>query len=82
MRKLEPRRMVGLWTLFAASLPGLTSSASAQEAIGQPKQPPAAPAVRRLTLEEAKQIAVANNPNLTLARLNVMEKSLNLWPGE
>ena len=74
MRKLEPRRMVGLWTLFAASLPGLTSSASAQEAIGQPKQPPAAPAVRRLTLEEAKQIAVANNPNLTLARLNVMEK--------
>jgi outer membrane protein TolC len=36
--------------------------------------PPAAPAVRRLTLEEARQLALAGNKQLALARLNVIEK--------
>lgn len=36
--------------------------------------PEAAPAARRLTLEEAKQLALANNKALGLARLNVEEK--------
>ena len=37
--------------------------------------PPATgPAVRRLTLDEAKQLAMLNNKSLTLARLNVAEK--------
>ena len=35
---------------------------------------PLAPDVRRLTLEEARQLALANNKALTLARLNVQEK--------
>jgi outer membrane protein TolC len=34
----------------------------------------AGPLVRRLTLEEAQQLALANNPSLTLARINLMEK--------
>jgi outer membrane protein TolC len=35
---------------------------------------PDGPVVRRLTLDEARQIALTNNPALTLARLNVMVK--------
>jgi outer membrane protein TolC len=35
---------------------------------------PVAPEVRRLTLEEAKQLALGNNKALALARLNVQEK--------
>jgi outer membrane protein TolC len=40
----------------------------------QQAPPGAGPPVRRLTLEEARQLALANNKSLELARLNVGEK--------
>src|SRR5262249_19711575 len=39
-----------------------------------PAAAPVASAVRRLTLDEARQLALANNKALALARLNVEEK--------
>jgi outer membrane protein TolC len=39
-----------------------------------PNPLPASPAVRRLTLEEAQDLALRNNKSLALARLNVEEK--------
>src|SRR5215813_6250985 len=42
------------------------------------EQPGGALAVRKLTLEEAQYIALKNNKALTLARLNVLEKSYSV----
>ena len=47
----------------------------AQRELGAPEPPPSQCVVRRLTIEEARQLASANNKALTLARLNVQEKS-------
>ena len=56
----------------------LSPYARAQDGSAAPNAfvPPAAtgPAVRRLTLDEAKQLAMLNNKALNLARLNVAEK--------
>lgn len=49
----------------------------AQELHGQSPPPTAfGPAARRLTLEEARHIALSSNKSLMLARLNIIEKQL------
>lgn len=66
-----PLRAVLFACLLATSpLPPL----AAQEARTPPASPPAGSDVRRLTLEEARQLAFGNNKALALARLNVDEK--------
>jgi outer membrane protein len=49
-----------------------SSGVTAQEML--PPPPSSTPAARRLTLEEARQLALQNNQSLALARLNVMTK--------
>ena len=51
---------------------GASSGATAQEIL--PPPPSSTPTARRLTLEEARQLALQNNPGLALARLNVTTK--------
>jgi outer membrane protein TolC len=58
------------WLATASLLP----TAAAQEALTHPAPVTAGPSVRLLTLEEARQLALANNKALALARLNVEEK--------
>jgi outer membrane protein TolC len=55
-----------------ALLPG---TVSAQQELA-PATPLPGPTVRKLTLEEARQLALANNKALNLARINVQEKQL------
>jgi outer membrane protein TolC len=69
----------GGWTVLVAlaGLAGASLRCSGQQPIApSPAQPPAAaaPGARRLTLDEARQLALTNNPDLSLARLNVDEK--------
>jgi outer membrane protein TolC len=66
------------WILGAmTSLTLLGAFATAQEAaISAPVGPPGAPSVYRLTLEDAKRLALANNTGLALGRLGVQEKSI------
>src|SRR5262249_24486074 len=64
---------------FAASLAGgvlviVPAALPAGEAAGPGPAPGPAPAARRLTLEEARQLALGNYKALALARLNVAEK--------
>jgi outer membrane protein TolC len=47
---------------------------AAEEAPTLPAPTPEAPAARRLTLEEAKQLALADNKSLALANLSIQEK--------
>ena len=49
-------------------------SAAAAQAVSAPPAPLSASPTRRLTLEEARQLALANNKALGLARLNMKEK--------
>jgi outer membrane protein TolC len=76
MKPLTPRRYVLFLTAILAFF--LVSSGppalAAEEAPTLP--PPAAmePPARRLTLEEAKQLALADNKSLALARLSIEEK--------
>ncbi len=59
------------------SVMSLHSFALAQEIrIPAPVVPAAAPSVYRLSLEDAQQLALANNTGLTLGRLGVREKSI------
>jgi outer membrane protein TolC len=86
MTTTAPRQCVPLLAAVFALLPVAyrTATLAAQEAPAQlpaaqevPAPPPAAaegPPVRRLTLEEAKQIALADNKSLGLARLSIEEK--------
>jgi outer membrane protein TolC len=62
-------RRPALWLLSF----GLAGWLPALRAGDAPPAPPPAPAARKVTLEEAKQLAL-NNKALTLARLNVQEK--------
>jgi outer membrane protein TolC len=75
MRKRTPRVRVGA-ALFACSLTAIAAtSLSAQEEPPHAAVPAnAPPAAVRLTLEEAKQRALANNKLLNLAALNVESK--------
>jgi outer membrane protein len=60
--------------LFAAALACL-AALPCPPGLGAELPPPdAGPPVRRLTLEEARQLALSNNKSLELARLNVGEK--------
>src|SRR5262249_24122830 len=56
--------------LVCVSVIGRPSVLAAGEPVSTP-QPAAGPSVRRLTLEEARQIALSGNKALALARLNV-----------
>jgi outer membrane protein TolC len=58
--------------LFAAALTCLAALPCTPGLRAQPAPP--GPQVRRLTLEEARALALANNKSLELARLNVAEK--------
>ncbi|HVS37688.1 MAG TPA: TolC family protein [Gemmataceae bacterium] len=61
--------------IAAIALAGFLAAHAPTPVSGQNAAPPApAPTVRRLTLEEARQLALAGNKSLTLARLNVIEK--------
>ena len=61
--------------LRAALLTLFLSLCPLQATAGEPALAPT-PSVRRLTLDEAKQIALAGNRSLALARLNIAEKEL------
>jgi outer membrane protein len=60
--------LAGFWT--TSGPPTL----AAREGLPSPAPAAAGPTVRRLTLEEARQLALGNNKALALARLNVEEK--------
>jgi outer membrane protein TolC len=60
--------------LFAAALAFLAAFACPPGLRAQQAPPGDGPPVRRLTLEEARALALANNKSLELARLNVAEK--------
>jgi outer membrane protein TolC len=71
--------MGGRVMMLAAFLVGLalassTASLSAQDTLPAPTV--LSPTVRRLTLEEAKQLALADNKSLGLAHLSIQEKRL------
>jgi outer membrane protein TolC len=74
------RRMGDILTLCVLSLTALPSpaTAQAQARLGVPEPVLGDPAVRRLTLEEAQQLAAARNPSLVLARLNILEKKYGI----
>lgn len=76
MKPLTPRPCVLLLaTLLAlSSLVSLPTTLAAEEAPTLPAPTPEAPLARRLTLEEAKQLALADNKSLALARLSIQEK--------
>jgi outer membrane protein TolC len=59
---------------FAAALACLAALPCSPALPAEPAPPAAGPPVRRLTLEEARALALANNKSLELARLNVAEK--------
>lgn len=61
--------------LVAAALACLAALPCPQGLRAEPAPPAAGPPVRRLTLEEARALALANNKSLELARLNVAEKA-------
>jgi outer membrane protein TolC len=60
--------------LFTAALGCLAALPCPPGLRAQQAPPGAGPPVRRLTLEEARQLALANNKSLELARLNITEK--------
>jgi outer membrane protein TolC len=59
---------------MAAALASLAALPCPARLRAQPAPAAAGPPARRLTLEEAHQLALANNKSLELARLNVAEK--------
>jgi OMF family outer membrane factor len=65
-------------TLVLVSVTTTAAPVAAQVKFGVPGVGPVVPTVRRLSLEEARQLALANNPALTLARLNVAEKQYGI----
>ncbi len=67
----SPRHVL-LHALILASLS--TSTLPAEEALPPASTATASEAVRRLTLDEARQLALGNNKSLVLARLNIREK--------
>src|SRR4051794_807029 len=70
---LSRRRGVVLALSLASLAACYPSSINAQAVLGPPGAA-SVPQVRRLTLDEARQIALSNNKSLTLARLNIVEK--------
>ncbi len=60
--------------LVCLTVVGRPPALFAQQPAALPETLPGAPPVRRLTLEEAQQLALQNNKSLNLARLNVDEK--------
>src|SRR5262245_47735929 len=70
----HPCRRKATFLLLVACVPMTIRPPDATaQAPANPPLPAAAPTVRRLTLEEAKQLAL-NNKALALARLNLEEK--------
>src|SRR5262245_16846946 len=62
------------WVLACLASASLVPALPAQEVHPAPAPAVPAPPPRRLTLEEAQQLALENNKSLVLARLNVEEK--------
>ncbi len=67
------RAFPALAVVFLAAT-GSYSTLRAQQPAAPAELPPSVPPVRRLTLEEARQLALQNNKALNLARLNFEEK--------
>jgi outer membrane protein TolC len=72
------RKLLLVLGLAALGLTARVPSATAQAVLGAPVPTPAGPVVRKLTLDEARQIALNGNKALILARLNVAEKKYGI----
>jgi len=75
-------------TAEQTSVPGtLPNNPNPNVPAARPTQPPPAPGAQRLTLAEAEQLAIKNNPQISVARLNAFasqqvarEVRSALWP--